>query len=222
MTDASVVIIGSFLLAFKAILIEGSEVAIISLSMIKQLGRRNIFFGVAVGALGSIVTFLVVETIFTLVSKSAGYIVDFATAGILLYFSYRFLRGFVKYAFRHGSFRAKMARMEEEAMLKAKAQDGETIRSFSVAHSVPVTTITLTEGFEASLILAAAGTFNLEWTIIGALVSLLLLIGVSAVSYQYLLRVPRWSLDLIAGVVLLTFGIIFLATGILTLQTGTL
>ena len=115
-----------------------------------------------------------------------------------------------------------MARMEEEAMLKAKAQDGETMRSFSVAHSVPVTTITLTEGFEASLILAAAGTFNLEWTIIGAAVSLLLLIGVSAVSYQYLLRVPRWSLDLIAGVVLLTFGIIFLATGIVTVQTGTI
>jgi len=41
MTD-TVIIIGSFLLAFKAILIEGSEVAILSLATIKQLGRNNI------------------------------------------------------------------------------------------------------------------------------------------------------------------------------------
>src|SRR5881409_446347 len=58
LTDPTVVIIGSFLLAFKAILVEGSEVAILSLATIKQLGRNNILFGVAMGGLGSIITFL--------------------------------------------------------------------------------------------------------------------------------------------------------------------
>ena len=46
--------------------------------------------------------------------------------------------------------------------------------------------------------------------------SIALLISVSAVSYQYLLRVPRWLLDLIAGVVLLSFGLFFLVSGILS------
>src|SRR5439155_24094519 len=49
LTDPTVVIIGSFLLAFKAILVEGSEVAILSLATIKQLGRNNILFGVVLG-----------------------------------------------------------------------------------------------------------------------------------------------------------------------------
>src|SRR6266702_655386 len=68
MTDPTVVIIGSFLLAFKAILIEGSEVAILSLATIKQLGRNNILFGVIAGGLGSIVTFLVVSLVFRLIT----------------------------------------------------------------------------------------------------------------------------------------------------------
>src|SRR6266852_6246790 len=59
-----VVIIGSFLLAFKAVLIEGSEVAILSLATIKQIGRRNVLLGVVLGGLGSIVTFLIVEQAF--------------------------------------------------------------------------------------------------------------------------------------------------------------
>jgi uncharacterized membrane protein len=84
-----------------------------------------------------------------------------------------------------------------------------------------VLTITLTEGFEASLVLAAAGAFNIQWTLIGAFVSLLLLIVVSAISYDYLMRVPRWLLDVIAGVVLLSFGLIFLISGILSALTGT-
>src|SRR2546428_14008622 len=67
MTDPTVVIIGSFLLAFKAILIEGSEVAILSLATIKQLGRNNILFGVIAGGLGSIVTFLVVWRVLPLI-----------------------------------------------------------------------------------------------------------------------------------------------------------
>src|SRR6266566_7827898 len=41
-----------------------------------------------------------------------------------------------------------------------------------------------------------------------------------AVSYDYLMRVPRWLLDMIAGIVLLTFGPIFFTTGILSILTG--
>jgi len=217
-----VVIIGSFLLAFKAILIEGSEVAILSLATIKQLGRNNILFGVIAGGLGSIVTFLVVWRIFLLLPAI---IIDFATAIVLFYFSSRFLRGFVKYAFRHKSFREKMARMGQEVidkdLLRERATDPSQPIRFSIPNSLPVLTITLTEGFEASLVLAAAGAFNIQWTLIGAVVSLAVLIAVSAVSYDYLMRVPRWLLDLIAGVVLLSFGLIFLTSGILSALTGT-
>jgi len=222
MTDPMVVIIGSFLLAFKAILIEGSEVAILSLATIKQLGRNNILFGVIAGGLGSIVTFLVVWRIFLLLPAI---IIDFATAIVLFYFSSRFLRGFVKYAFRHKSFREKMARMGQEVidkdLLRERATDPSQPIRFSIPNSLPVLTITLTEGFEASLVLAAAGAFNIQWTLIGAVVSLAVLIAVSAVSYDYLMRVPRWLLDLIAGVVLLSFGLIFLTSGILSAITGT-
>jgi len=221
MTDPTVVIIGSFLLAFKAILIEGSEVAILSLATIKQLGRNNILFGVIAGGLGSIVTFLVVWRIFLLLPAI---VIDLATAIVLFYFSSRFLRGFIKYAIRHKSFREKMARMEKEVIEKHLKREGavdatQPIR-FSIPNSLPVLTITLTEGFEASLVLAAAGAFNIQWTLIGAVVSIIVLIAVSAVSYDYLMRVPRWLLDLIAGVVLLTFGLIFFASGIVSIITG--
>jgi uncharacterized membrane protein len=221
MTDPNVVIIGSFLLAFKAILVEGSEVAILSLATIKQLGRNNILFGVIAGGLGSIVTFLVVWRVFLLLPAI---VIDFTTAIVLFYFSSRFLRGFIKYAFKHKSFREKMARMGREVIEKDLKREGaldstQPIR-FSVPNSLPVLTITLTEGFEASLVLAAAGAFNIQWTLIGAAVSLIVLIAVSAVSYDYLMRVPRWLLDLVAGVVLLSFGLIFLASGIVSVLTG--
>src|SRR5437899_9839563 len=108
MTDPTVVIIGSFLLAFKAILVEGSEVAILSLATIKQLGRNNILFGVIAGGLGSIITFLVVWRIFLLLPAI---IIDFATAIVLFYFSSRFVRAFIKSAINHKSFSAKIARM---------------------------------------------------------------------------------------------------------------
>ncbi len=221
MTDPTVVIIGSFLLAFKAILVEGSEVAILSLATIKQLGRNNILFGVAIGGLGSIVTFLVVRQVFLLLPVV---VIDFATSVVLFYFSSRFLRGFVKYAIRHNSFREKMERMEKEVIEKDMKREGSNpslpVVPFSIPNSLPVLSITLTEGFEASLILAAAGAFNFTWTLIGAGVSLLVLIIVSAISYDYLMRVPRWLLDIIAGLVLLTFGLIFLASGVLSLITG--
>ncbi len=227
MTDPTVITVGSFLLAFKAILVEGSEVAILSLATIKQLGRSNILFGVLMGGLGSVVTFYVVLRIFTLVStiQYGAIIVDVVTALVLFYFSSRFLRGFVKYYFRHKSFRDKMAKMSQKVVEEDLKHEGANTSvgaiRFSVPNSLPVLTITLTEGFEASLVLAAAGAFNIQWTLIGAFVSLLLLVVVSAISYDYLMRVPRWLLDVIAGVVLLSFGLIFLISGILSALTGT-
>src|SRR3989440_12178259 len=120
MTD-TVIIIGSFLLAFKAILVEGSEVAILSLATIKQLGRNNILFGVIAGGLGSIVTFLVVWRGFLFLPAI---VIDFANAIVLFYFSNRFLRGFIKYAIRHKAFREKMARMEKEGIEKELKREG--------------------------------------------------------------------------------------------------
>ena len=152
-------------------------------------------------------------------------VIDFATAIVLFYFSSRFLRGFVKYAIKHKSFRDKMARMGKEVIEKDLKREGLVGSAqpipFSIPNSLPVLTITLTEGFEASLVLAAAGAFNIQWTLVGAAVSLLVLIVVSAISYDYLMQVPRWLLDVIAGLVLLTFGLIFFASGILSLLTGT-
>src|SRR2546428_10904886 len=121
MTDPTVVIIGSFLLAFKAILVEGSEVAILSLATIKQLGRNNILFGVIAGGLGSIVTFLVVWRIFLLLPAI---IIAFATATVLFYFSSRFLRGVITYAIRHKSFSEKMAPLGKKANGKVRKRDG--------------------------------------------------------------------------------------------------
>jgi len=216
--DIPVVIVGSFLIAFKAILLEGSEVAILSIATMKQLGVKNVMAGVIIGSLISIFTFLAVRQFFVLLPEDLAY---FITAAVLLYFSSRFLRGFVKYYFGKKSFREKMARMEEEAVGKNPKGPilGEStvpIR-FSILGALPVLTITVTEGFEASLVLAAAGAFNLEWTIIGAATSLVLIIIVSTISYQYLLRFPRWLLDIIAGVILLSFGLLFLASGLFSL-----
>src|SRR5437667_10021526 len=174
------------------------------------------------GGLGSIVTFLAVRQVFLLLPVI---IIDFATSIVLFYFSSRFLRGFIKYAIRHKSFREKMARMGKEVIEKDLKREGAIDSTqpicFSVPNSLPVLTITLTEAFEAILVLAAAGAFNIQWTLIGAAVSLIVLIAVSAVSYDYLMRGPRWLLDLIAGVVLLSFGLIFLTSGILSALTGT-
>ena len=215
-----VVIIASFLLAFKAILIEGSEVAILSLATIKQIGTKNVFLGVALGGLGSVVTFLIVEQAFLALKTVSDALINLIPGVVILYFSYRFLRGFVKYYFRGKSFRAKMEKWSEEVVEKDRSHSGGVTTAegqipFSVRNSLPVFSITMTEGFEASLILAAAGAFNLEWTLVGALTSLILLIVVCAFSYDYLMQVPRWLLDLIAGVVLLSFGSYFFVSGIL-------
>lgn len=219
MAGLDVVIIASFLLAFKAILIEGSEVAILSLATIKQIGRRNVFLGVALGGFGSIVTFLIIEQAFLALKTISDALINLIPGVVILYFSYRFLRGFVKYYFRGKSFRAKMEKWSEEVVEKDRGHGGGVTAEgqipFSIRNSLPVFSITMTEGFEASLILAAAGAFNLEWTLVGALVSLTLLIVVCAFSYDYLMQVPRWALDLIAGIVLLSFGAYFFISGVL-------
>src|SRR2546428_386811 len=213
-----VVIIASFLLAFKAILIEGSEVAILSLAVTKQIGRRNVLLGVALGGLGSIVTFLIVEQAFLTLKTVSDALINLIPGVVILYFSYRFLRGFVKYYFRGKSFRAKMEKWSDEVVEKDRKHSGNATTTQGQI-SLPVFSITMTEGFEASLILAAAGAFNIEWTLIGALASLILLIVVCAFSYDYLMQVPRWALDLIAGLVLLSFGSYFFISGIL-IATG--
>jgi len=220
MAGIDVVIIASFLLAFKAVLIEGSEVAILSLATIKQIGRRNVLLGVALGGVGSIVTFLIVEQAFLALKTISDALINLVPGVVILYFSYRFLRGFVKYYFRGKSFRAKMEKWSDEVVEKDRKHSGGVATAegqipFSIRNSLPVFSITMTEGFEASLILAAAGAFNIEWTLVGALVSLVLLIVVCAFSYDYLMQVPRWLLDLIAGVVLLSFGSYFFISGIL-------
>jgi len=215
-----VVIIGSFLLAFKAVLLEGSEVAILAVATVKQLGKNNVLLGVLGGGGVSIVLFLGVREVFLLLPES---LPSVGTGLVLLYFSYRFLRAFKRYYFGKKSFRAKMERLEAKVVaedLERYGGERPATVPFSIVNSLPVFAITLTEGFEASLVLAAAGTFNLEWTLVGAAVSLLLLVVVSAISYEYLLRVPRWALDLIAGSVLLTFGSFFLLTGVVTLLFG--
>src|SRR5437899_13109935 len=124
------------------------EVSINSLPTIKHLCRNDILFGVIAGGLGSIITFLIVWQIFLLLPAI---IIDFATAIVLFYFSSRFVRGFIKYAIRHKSFREKMARMEKEVIEKDLKRQGATDSTqpiqFSVSNSLPVLSITLTEGF---------------------------------------------------------------------------
>ena len=118
-----------------------------------------------------------------------------------------------------------MEKWSDEVVEKDRKQSGGITTTegqipFSIQNSLPVFSITMTEGFEASLILAAAGAFNIEWTLVGALTSLILLIVVCVFSYDYLMQVPRWLLDLIAGIVLLSFGSYFFISGVVLIATG--
>ncbi len=217
---SEVVIVGSFLLAFKAVLVEGSEVAILSVATVKQLGKNNVLLGVLAGAAVSVGIFLGVREVFLLLPEA---LIDVVTGLVILYFSYRFLRGFRRYYFGKRSFRAKMEKMEAEVVEKEMERytaEKPAVLPFSPLNALPVFVITLTEGFEASLVLSASGTYNLEWTLVGAGVSILLLVIVSAISYDYLIRFPRWGLDLLAGSVLLVFGTFFLSSGLYMAFTG--
>jgi len=210
------IVVASFLLAFKAVLVEGSEVAIIAVATVSRLGKKNVLLGVLLGALGSIALLVAVRQLFVFLPDI---LIDFGTAIILLYFSRKFWKGFLKYYRSRGLFAAKVKKIEDEVVQKglehSKGSAAEGTIPFSFANSIPVLVITLTEGFEASLVLAAAGAFNLEWTTIGGLLSLTLLVVVSIVAYDKLVGVPHWLLDLIAGIVLLSFGCFFLVSGVL-------
>ncbi len=241
MVLVTVTLIGAFLLAFKSVLVEGSEVAILAFATIRQLGKKNVLAGVGLGGLGSIGIFFVVRELLVassmipgLTTQTSEVPVDLITGVIILYFSYRFLRGFVKYYFGGKSFRAKMEKMSAEVIeedRKKSASVAKTISGsemeaqqlqFSFANSLPVISVTLTEGFEASLVLGAASSLTAQaplYVLLGAIVSLVVLIGVCTVSYDYLMRVPRWLLDLIAGVVLLSFGSYFLGSGLYVVLT---
>ena len=105
---SEVVIVASFLLAFKAVLVEGSEVAILSVATVKQLGKNNVLVGVLAGAGVSLFIFLGVRQVFLFLPEAA---IDVGTGSVILYFSYRFLRGFKRYYFGKRSFRAKMEKM---------------------------------------------------------------------------------------------------------------
>lgn len=218
--SSEVVIIASFLLSFKAVLLEGSEVAILSVATVRQLGKNNVLLGILAGAAASVAIFLGVRQVFLLFPEA---LIEIGTGAVILYFSYRFLRGFKRYYFGKRSFRAKMEKMESEVVekdLEKYGRERPTVLPFSPLNALPVFTITLTEGFEASLVLGAAGTYNFEWTLIGAAVSILLLVVVSAISYDYLIRFPRWRLDLLAGGILLVFGTFFLLSGLLFVVFG--
>ncbi len=217
---STVAVVASFLLAFKAVLVEGSEVAILSVATVKQLGKRNVLLGLLCGVAASLAVFLAVRTVFVLLPD---FLPDIATGAVILYFSYRFLRGFRRYYFGKRSFRDKMRKVEDEVVAKDMARYGDRkpeVVPFSLLNSLPVFATTLTEGFEASLVLGAAGTIDFQFTVIGALVSIALLVVVCAASYEYLLKVPRWGLDLLAGSVLLVFGTYFLASGLVSLATA--
>jgi uncharacterized membrane protein len=244
MIFVSVTLVGAFLLAFKSVLVEGSEVAILALATIKQLGKKNVVTGVGLGGLGSIAIFLVVRQLLFALSLIPGLTAqtqevpaDLVTGSVILYFSYRFLRGFVKYYFGGKSFRAKMEKMSSEVIeedlkksgMEQQQAEGVSLSAkqqqqvqFSFSNSLPVLSITLTEGFEASLVLGAASSLTAQaplYVLFGAVVSLLVLVGVCAVSYDYLMRVPRWLLDLLASIVLLSFGSYFIGSGLFTLLT---
>ena len=217
---SDVVIIASFLLAFKAVLVEGSEVAILSVATVKQLGKDNVLFGVLAGASVSVAIFVGIRQVFLLFPEAY---IDVLTGCVILYFSYRFLRGFKRYYFGKRSFRAKMEKMESEVVEKDLDRYGgakPAVVPFSPLNALPVLVITLTEGFEASLVLSASGAYNLEWTLIGAGVSIMLLVVISAISYEYLIRFPRWGLDVLAGTVLLVFGSFFLGSGLYMMFFG--
>lgn len=212
---SEIVIIGAFLLAFKAVLLEGSEVAILAVATVKQLGKNNVLLGVLSGAAASVLIFLGIRQVFLLFPEV---LIDIGTGAVILYFSYRFWRGFARYYFGKRSFKAKMEKMEAEVVEKEMEKYGNNkppVAPFSLVNALPVFTITLTEGFEASLVLSASGTINFEWTLIGAGVSIVILVIVSAISYEYLIRIPRWGLDLLAGSILLVFGSYFVVSGLI-------
>ncbi|PMP75047.1 MAG: hypothetical protein C0180_02550 [Aciduliprofundum sp.] len=198
----------SFLASFKAILIEGSEVTIIALTTVKKLGKKNVLAGLISGIIVVLMLYLILENIFLLFPSDY---VSIVAGIILLYFAYRFGRGFYRYYFKGGNFGLKMKREEEEIVAKSLGA------GFNRVNIIPMFLATLVEGTEATLIIAASGAFSPAYAIYGAVAGIAVLVAFAAVSYRYLMKLQRWALDLIAFIVLTTFGIIFLVSGILNI-----
>lgn len=217
-SEQLITIIGSFLISFKAVLLEGSEVAILSLATLNQVGTRNAAAGIIFGLIASFFIFLGVRELFSFLPSLA---IDFVAGAILLYFSRKFLSGFIKYYTKRKVFSEKIEKETSEIISKEKAILQRRESHLSLLNTIPIFTITLTEGFEASIVLATAGTISIFWTAIGAITSITLISLICVFSYKYLMNFPRWLLDLIAGLVLLSFGTIFIITGTLEVLTRT-
>jgi uncharacterized membrane protein len=199
-------IILSFIASFKAILIEGSEVTIIALTTFQKVGKKNVIAGVSLGVLVTAALFVFLSKIFSLFPQDY---VSILAGVILLYFSYRFGRGFYRYYFKGGNFEKKMEKEEKEIIEKSIS---DQLKGVSIT---PIFLATLVEGTEATLIIAASGVYSPTYAIFGALLGIAILLIIAIVSYKYLIKMPRWTLDLIAFGVLLIFGIIFITSGIL-------
>lgn len=151
---------------------------------------------------------MILENIFSLFPSDY---VSIVAGIILLYFAYRFGRGFYRYYFKGGNFELKMKKEEEEIVAKSLNA------GFNRVNIIPMFFATLVEGTEATLIIAASGAFSPQYAIFGAITGILVLVAFAAVSYRYLMKLPRWALDLIAFTVLTVFGIIFIVSGILNM-----
>ncbi|MFI5421136.1 MAG: hypothetical protein ACHQ1H_09250 [Nitrososphaerales archaeon] len=65
---SSVQVVASFLLAFKSVLIEGTEITILSLATINLIGKRNVLLGLFAGLAGTFLSYLLVSRIFLYVA----------------------------------------------------------------------------------------------------------------------------------------------------------
>jgi uncharacterized membrane protein len=222
---SSVQIVASFLLAFKSVLIEGAEITILSLATVNLIGKRNVILGLMTGLVGTLFSYLIISRVFILVSgqetilglaNGGEIVIDLVAGTITLFFSWRFLKEFFKYYRTRSSFGEAMKEEEDELLLnekKALTQEHLTDNTSTIPTSfrlsLPVLSITLSEGFEASLVLSAATAYNSAFAILGAITSIAILLIASAVAYSYLIRVPKWLLEGHAGTILLAFGSYF-------------
>jgi uncharacterized membrane protein len=231
----SVQIVASFLLAFKSVLIEGTEITILSLATINLIGKRNVLLGLLTGLAGTVLSYLLVSRVFLFVSDQKSFfgmtsggeiIINLVAGAITLFFSWRFLKEFFKYYKTRSSFAQAMKEEEDELVSKEKrALTDEHLVSvtnpktipISFRLSLPILTITLSEGFEASLVVSAATAYNQTYAILGVITSILILLVTSALAYSYLVRVQKWLLEGLAGTILLIFGLYFVASALLLL-----
>jgi uncharacterized membrane protein len=175
----SLQIIASFLLAFKSVLIEGTEITILSLATLKLIGGKNVALGLTCGLVGTVLIYSIVSRIFLIVtgqhslfglSDGGVVVIDLVAGAITLFFSWRFLKEFVKDRRTRSSFGEAMKDEEEELIsreekvliqehLSSERRSGPRVPT-SFRLSLPVLGITLSEGFEASLVVSAATAYS--------------------------------------------------------------